>query len=272
MVRSILSELLIAFQTFSQNKRGDENGSESTKNLLTANDISELRNDMKIQRILEKTLEINFVELKSLNEFETLMFFFNLLNLMMCHCYLCLKLDKSDGVYSKYSFFRDVSYASLGYNVGELGFMSIIDIKQKILGENLSPGFSPRSNDKWSRLQLQLYPDPRLMFAIINFRSSSPPLFLVNFDNYDTQIEGAITNYVEAFVSVEDNQLVISDLLERYLNNVISNQDTNNIILSGKDIPNKIQLLLKFLVDHSRNELHDHLSNLLPTGNVLSYK
>lgn len=262
VVERILSELLIAFQTYSQNKQRDGNISE--KNLLTESDIIELRHDMKIQKILEKTLEINFVKLQSLSESETILFFLNLLNLIMCHCYLSIKLEESDGVYSKYAFYREVGFAFLGYKIGDLGFMSVADIKQKLFGKNYSSKFSPRCQKSWDWLQIQ--PNPILLFASINFKSSSPPLILYKITNFQNQISDNVRNYIRNLVSVEGNEVTISNLLDQYVNAFLLPQTSDDTNGSEKDINEKTKLLMKFLLDNCSGDFGDAISNIPLSG------
>lgn len=257
VVTNILSELLIAFQTYSENKQCDEMEEECGKDLLTLNDISELRSDMKIQRILEKTLDLNFVEVKTLNEFESLTFFTCLLNLMMCHCYLCSKLDTTDSIYSNHLFFRDIGFYFLGYNVGELGFVSILDVRQLVLGDVFVYGLTSKFLENPNCLRFS--PDPRLLFATINnFTISSPPLFLLNFENYETELEEAIAKYVQASVTVEEEKVFVNDLVVNYLDKILVPQ-----CIDSKDSDqNRNNVLLKFLLDYSSDELNDELARL----------
>ncbi|KAK6621475.1 hypothetical protein RUM44_001282 [Polyplax serrata] len=263
VVTNILSELLIAFQTYSENKQCDEMEEECGKDLLTLNDISELRSDMKIQRILEKTLDLNFVEVKTLNEFESLTFFTCLLNLMMCHCYLCSKLDTTDSIYSNHLFFRDIGFYFLGYNVGELGFVSILDVRQLVLGDVFVYGLTSKFLENPNCLRFS--PDPRLLFATINnFTISSPPLFLLNFENYETELEEAIAKYVQASVTVEEEKVFVNDLVVNYLDKILVPQ-----CIDSKDSDqNRNNVLLKFLLDYSSDELNDELARLTRNSDI----
>lgn len=270
VVESILKELLIAFQNYSRNKQVEGTATEPVKNILNESDIIELRNDFKIQKILEKTLELNFVQLKNFKPNEILPFFVNLFNLMICHCYLSSKLEKTDGVYFKHDLYREVGFIFMGYNVGELGFVSIYDVKNKLLGEESHPLFTVRNSEAWSSISIPT--DPRVSFAMVNFKSSSPNLRLYAPEELDPKLDEVIASYLQNNVTLIDSSLSVSDFLNSYLNNVLVKQQPESHSASDNGHPTeKIKILYEFLIEHTSGELGEQLRGTLPFGKLFRW-
>lgn len=266
VVETTFSELIIAFQNYSRNKIVDTNSSE-VRNILTEADIIELRNDFKIQRILEKTQLLNFVSFETLKGTELLALFINLLNLMICHCYLSTKLDSTDGVYSNNFPNRDIGYMFLGYNLGDLGFVSIYDLKVRIVGEAVRPIFSVRENDAWNELNIE--PDPRTAYIVTDFRSTSPRLQFCKSDQIENQLNESMRGYVQTFVSFSDGHIVMSELLGCYLDNVLVSQG-QSLENQSQDDDRRLKLLVDFLNDYASDEFKKQL-NELSSGKQISF-
>ncbi|XP_046489953.1 uncharacterized protein Sptz isoform X1 [Neodiprion pinetum] len=167
-----------------------------SNSVLRYNNLQSLSKNSDILSILRRTsclANLNLCELTSGDE--TLTFFLNLWNLLFLHSMLttwsanapCNKLQ------------HVVSMMNIGYQIGELGLVTLATLRFKLLG-NLSWDleFLKQIEDvnevAWQ--DLDLIQDPRLIFAMANEFSRTPMVFVYDSRNLDQALNAAIQNYI----------------------------------------------------------------------------
>ncbi|PSN43874.1 hypothetical protein C0J52_07758 [Blattella germanica] len=228
-VRSLLADVLQVIQEQSDNFVG------FNKSTLHYHHLCAIAKNTNVKLILMETQELSVVDVNLLSPGdETFVFYVNLANLMWIHGVIALEvmssmektspyvnsdepincefsLCQNFGLYSSYSLERQISRKCIGYNVGQLGFISLHDVHQLLLGE-LS--FRPASGLKSctalgitisqkTQLMNSVSTDPRVLFALINEHKQSPKLQL----------------------NLDSRELVIPELLQLYQDYVLLNQE-----------------------------------------------
>lgn len=138
--------------------------------------LDELSKDSEIQRILEKSAILEFLDLSELSVGEhTLAFFLNLWNLLFLHAQLTLWVTEPP-----LSALRHyISLSSIYYHVGDLGRISLATLRSKLLGcMSWELEFFSRTEDLnevvWQ--DLDLVHDPRVIFAMANEFHETPAI------------------------------------------------------------------------------------------------
>ncbi|XP_046750483.1 uncharacterized protein LOC124413769 [Diprion similis] len=174
-----------------------------SKSVLKYNNLQSLSKNSDILSILRRTsclANLNLCELTTSNE--TLTFFLNLWNLLFLHSMLttwsanapCNKLQ------------HVVSMMNIGYQIGELGLVTLATLRFKMLG-NLSWDleFLKQIEDvnevAWQ--DLDLTQDPRVIFAMANEFSRTPMVSVYDPQNLDKALNAALQNYVAHHHSIK---------------------------------------------------------------------
>nr|CAD7198163.1 unnamed protein product [Timema douglasi] len=300
-VRTLLSDLLTLIN----------DNLESSSGVLTVERATRLANDSNVQALLASTSEIVAVDLTLLSPgVETLAFLANLTNLMWIHALLTLEIspreveggssDTNFGLVSKSAMCRLMSMQCVGYTVGALGFVSLFELLNTLLGPDLAlslpsllrsvaqHGRSTHHEDLWDRFTVSS--DPRFLFALTNGHKYSPKVQVLHANNMDEQLDRCMVEYVNHFIAVEvmesGTRLLIPPLIQSYHEFVLVNQEPESHtmmpdLLDREDSSSisrreKFSLLLEFLRDNSsgerRSRLYDSVHSLTSSNMVVSLK
>nr|CAD7260449.1 unnamed protein product [Timema shepardi] len=300
-VRTLLSDLLTLIK----------DNLESSSGVLTVECATRLANDSSVQALLASTSEIVAVDLTLLSPgVETLAFLANLTNLMWIHALLTLETsprevegsssDNNFGLISKSAMCRLMSMQCVGYTVGALGFVSLFELLNTLLGPDLAislpsllrsvaqHGRSTHHEDLWDRFTVSS--DPRFLFALTNGHKYSPKVQVLHANNMDEQLDRCMVEYVNHFIAVEvmesGTRLLIPPLIQSYHEFVLVNQEPESHtmmpdLLDREDSSSisrreKFSLLLEFLRDNSsgeqRSRLYDSVHSLTSSNMVVSLK
>lgn len=205
-VRTLLADVLHIIQEQSGNFTNKNN------NFLNRQHIIALAKNAFVKAVLADTCELSVIDLDLLVPGdETLVFYTNLANLMWIHSLLILEtgpqsmdlsvpfermkdystLSASDsdqwwntkfGLFSSCLLERQVVQMSVGYNVGKLGFISLQEVYEQLLGGlTFLSAISLRTCaviGKFSRDSTSLLTstsvDPRVLFVLLNGQKQSP--------------------------------------------------------------------------------------------------
>lgn len=182
-------------------------------NILNQQHIYTLAKDPVLKTVLADTCELNVIDVELLLPGdETLVFYINLANLMWLHslfilemsppqstnfsdpfrrlkCYSTVRNSCCDqhsatkfGLLSSCALEREVVQMSVGYNIGKLGFLSLQDIYEQLLGDLTSPSVSslqmcsvPKGVPRDDIFLLDSTSvDPRVLFVLLNGQKQSP--------------------------------------------------------------------------------------------------
>ena len=197
-VRSLLTEVLNTIE------KETEDLTDFKGTILDYSRISALAENSTLRSILAETCELAAVDIKLLAPgVETHVFYTNLANLMWIHSLLTLELvlpvednpvipkQTGDpevkrnfrcGLLSSYSLERQIFRKSIGYNVGNLGFISLSEVYQQLLQGLYFPSASVLKNytilGSLSCLKASVIDstsaDPRVLFSLMNDQRESP--------------------------------------------------------------------------------------------------
>lgn len=139
-------------------------------------DLGDLIKDPEIQQILNRSMELENLDLSELSVGEhTLAFFLNLWNLSFLHTQLQVWItDPPINSLRKY-----ISLSSVNYHVGDLGRISLTTLRCKLLGSmSWDTDFFSSTEDlnevAWQ--DLDLTHDPRALFAMANEFYETPAI------------------------------------------------------------------------------------------------
>ncbi|XP_069671907.1 uncharacterized protein Sptz isoform X2 [Periplaneta americana] len=257
-VRSLLGDVLHIIQEQSEHFM-DRN------NVLNRQQISALAENSVMKSVLIETCELSEINLELLVAGdETLVFYTNLANLMWIHSVLILETsyeamgwsvllervkdssfvdvtdsemcwDKAFGIFSSSPLERQIARMSFGYNVGKLGFISLQEVHQKLLGEMTFPfeislrSYSvmrtmPQENTSLSSTSII---DPRVLFVLQNGQKQSPRPQVLYVESVDTQLDKSMMEFLNCNVKLEEKrqELIIPELLHLYQDYVQLNQE-----------------------------------------------
>ncbi|CAG2055923.1 unnamed protein product [Timema podura] len=294
-IRTLLSDLLTLIK----------DDLESSSGVLTVERATRLANDSKVQALLASTNEIVSVDLTLLSPgVESLAFLANLTNLMWIHALLTLKISPREveggstdtyfGLLSKSAMCRLMSMQCVGYTVGALGFVSLFELLNTLLGPDLAlslPLLLRRPTHHGAlRDRFTVSSDPRFLFVLTNGQKYSPKVQVLHANNMDEQLDRCMVEYVNHFVAVEvmesGTRILVPPLIQSYHEFVLVNQEPESHammpdLLDREDSSSvsrreKFSLLLEFLRDNSsgeqRSRLYDSVHSLTTSNMVVSLK
>nr|XP_006816291.1 PREDICTED: zinc finger FYVE domain-containing protein 26-like [Saccoglossus kowalevskii] len=258
--------------------------------------------------IVFKTQQFTEVDLtKLITKDDKICFYTNLLNLMFIHAMLnyvnvhrCSISDTTKG-HSKHASIGnnselelehcqwlsspyDVTATSLekviqmsktAYSVGQLGIISVLDLRYIILRHRWQPpsaldyvlqcrvqGISDA--DPWCKYAPS--PDPRLLFVINTGTLSSPHVQVLNPENLNEQLSNAMLTYLNSNISVDISkyEVTIPQLLDMYSRDFVTideNEDSANY-----------EGLLTFILPYTSEELSDKLRNLIHSSTARQFE
>ncbi|XP_062609221.1 zinc finger FYVE domain-containing protein 26-like [Saccostrea cucullata] len=238
VIRSILTRLLHLMKdvTTNTNPKGVFDIS-CAKRLIKLPEYRDIISGTKCFRELDLNL------LKSREE--KLCFYGNLQNLMFLH--MCLDdIDKStsntedldEKIYCELCGMEKIVQMSLfSYNIGQLGRVSLFDLKFILNRSGLPPPLEFEGILKNRTLELNksdpwfsfaLYPEPRLLFVTTTCSESSPPLQVLNPELVKSQLQSAMREYLTNCVQInkDDNTITLPELLMWYRHDFSSEQET----------------------------------------------
>lgn len=194
-------------------------------------------NSMK--KILEKTQSLINLDLSNLSfGNHTLAFFLNVWNLMMLHAIIKIWLDNPP----LNNLQHTISLTTLGYEIGDLGLVTLFTLRKKLLGQTLCTSeilnfenIEELNEPAWQDLDLPQ--DSRVIFAMINEYYATPIIKIYHPETLNDELYKASNDYLHHYVNHEDqNVLCMPQLVEKYCN-CIGNMEDTKIIL-GKFLNN----------------------------------
>ncbi|XP_076306250.1 zinc finger FYVE-type containing 26 spastizin isoform X2 [Tachypleus tridentatus] len=208
--------------------------------ILNVHDVKALRQETTLCNWIDKCCELKFVDLDRLETREQkLCFFTNVTNIAwMLAVFSEVASLSCHAMSTKYSLLSccDVNHkvqfqiASenrleslmkqklVGIEIGQLGFISLFDLRYKILRKGLptpillaSPPlcflFELQDLEKWKKYITDA--DPRLLFVLNEGTISSPKLQALSPENLNDRLERAMADYLSHYVQVDlENQMV----------------------------------------------------------------
>ncbi|XP_024936036.1 zinc finger FYVE domain-containing protein 26 homolog isoform X2 [Cephus cinctus] len=191
-VSEILSDLLQILR--------DLNPGQST---VKHNAMESISKNPNLQSVLSKTCQLATLDLSELSVGnETLTFFLNTWNLLLLHSILTVWAD--DQPYNDLR--HDVSFMTVGYEIGDLGLVTLSALRYKLLG-NLSwnSEFFPQTEElnelAWQ--DLDLTQDPRVIFAMANEFYGTPLARVFNADSLDEDLNSVARSYFNHYAQFE---------------------------------------------------------------------
>ncbi|XP_075222931.1 zinc finger FYVE-type containing 26 spastizin [Lycorma delicatula] len=219
IVSRLLKNLISALQT-----EGTDFGQAEAANLV---------NKSAVQQVLEQTSLLAEVDLSLISSSdESLVFLLNLMNLMWTHALLTLESKgKGVGLLSKSSILREVSYTSVGYDLGDAGFISLHQVYNALIrpllssGNNCTSWSSSSASSSFFSLSFDPTWDPRILFVLTSHHILSPKLQVLDVIGLDNQFEWCMSDYVRKSVVITDTTVIIPSLLQLYLDHTTLTQD-----------------------------------------------
>ncbi|XP_036363256.1 zinc finger FYVE domain-containing protein 26-like [Octopus sinensis] len=280
-VRTILTNLVHAMKDLSPKHSG--------KNGFNADCLQEAVKSTRISKTLDKTVNFRDIDLSQLNQIELTCFLTNLVNVLIIHSYMYIAIQAEQqqcwdtlkemlhagshsGLWSdNNSIDRIIWLSRYGYQVGQLGIVSIFDLRYILLRNGLPrPGLlggllEDRIDaldicDPWSMFTPR--PDYRITFVISNGYTSSPPLQVLTPELLSHQLEIAERSYLSNTVSVNvssagHSTVLVPDLLCEYQHDFPSSEEAKVYYNSPWE-----ELLL-YIRDHADTELATKLTDFL---------
>lgn len=294
LVRSLLTEMLQLLQ-------GNSNINLKS-GVLTRHLASEILTDQRVRNILSRTSELVCVDLNLLStEDESMAFFLNVANLLWIHALLALETEceqPSDvltdnvtkycgmfGLLSNNPLERTIAMKSVGYKIGQMGFISLFTLQKLLLGEIACyPHMRSLKNflcqdDTETVETLKVPCDQRMLFSLANGQNITPKVQVFQPETVDAQLDSGISEFLNFSVTLDSSGwLIIPEHLYFYLEASVLNQEpeSNATIPSfncnvsanyfsesdrefGCNSKEKLQLLLEFLTDNVTGDFQTEL-------------
>ncbi|XP_035723790.1 protein DDB_G0276689-like [Vespa mandarinia] len=217
-ISEILMELLQALYTLN-----------SMKSNLSYTCLNDLSKHVNIQTILKKTSHLAMLDLSELSVGdETLTFFLNTWNVMFIHAMLVIWANNSPFNTLKHT----VSLMSIGYVIGDLGFVTLYTLRSKLLSGlslneiTLSP-IIELNEPAWQ--DLDLVHDPRVIFAMANEYNETPQIRVFESTTLSKNLNVAAKEYLDYYLQKnyhnddfkklhEKTKIILPNLVEQYQN------------------------------------------------------
>ncbi|XP_063981804.1 uncharacterized protein LOC135164934 isoform X2 [Diachasmimorpha longicaudata] len=205
-VREILSEILDLIKDLY-----------SDASVLMHSQLVALSKSQKVQDVLRKTELLSSVDLSHLSfGNHTLSFFLNLWNLLFLHTTINIWSQDPPHNHLRHT----VSLRTIGYEVGDLGFVSIFSLRSKLLGTlpaDYGPCFESHVEElnepAWQDLDLQQ--DPRSIFGMINEYEVSPILNVYHPDSINEDLNSAVEGYVGFYTDAAGEQAKLPEVFQK---------------------------------------------------------
>ncbi|XP_049845454.1 zinc finger FYVE domain-containing protein 26 isoform X2 [Schistocerca gregaria] len=278
--------------------------------VLTRPVASEMVVDQRVRNVLSRTSGLSCVDLNLLSSVdEAMAFFLNVANLLWIHALLTLETDseftqpgtiitadmpkhsRKFGLLSKNPLERTIAMKSVGYKIGQLGFISLFTLQKWLLGEaacyphmrSLKNFLSQDDTEAVEALKIPC--DQRVLFSLANGQNFTPKIQVFLPETVDSQLDSGISEFLSFSATLHSNGcLIIPELLYFYLEASILNQEpeSNAAIPSfncnvsanyfsesdlefGCNSKEKLQLLLEFLSDNVSGDFQIQLRSFAET-------
>lgn len=176
----------------------------SKKSNISHTCLNDLSQNKNIQTILKKTSYLRMLDLSELSVGdETLTFFLNTWNVMFIHTLLHIWADNPPFNNLRHT----VSLMSIGYVIGDLGFVTLDTLRCKLLGGltlNMIQFSSEVELNEPAWQDLDLVQDPRVIFAMINEFSETPQIRVYKSDTLSQDLNGAVNDYLNYYLKKND--------------------------------------------------------------------
>ncbi|CAD6209197.1 GSCOCG00003776001-RA-CDS [Cotesia congregata] len=220
---------------------------------ILGTDLKSLSKTESIQKILKKTQSFANLDLSYLSFGDhTLAFFLNIWNLIMLH--IIIEIWSKDPPTSDLR--HAVSLSTIGYEIGDLGFVSLFTLRSKLLGqplcsdESLHFEYPEELNEPaWQDLDLQL--DPRVIFAMINEYKRSPIIKIYHPEDLNEEINTTVHDYLNNYINQDKESVVcLPKLIKKYVDLLISTNGSKEIIEKYLSIDKNVEYeSFKYLYD-----------------------
>ncbi|KAL2720586.1 hypothetical protein V1478_010162 [Vespula squamosa] len=217
-ISEILIELLQALYTLN-----------SMKSNLSYTCLNDLSKHVNIQTILKKTSRLAMLDLSELSVGdETLTFFLNTWNVMFIHAMLVIWANN----YPFNTLKHTVSLMSIGYVIGDLGFVTLYTLRSKLLsGLSLNEislsSIIELNEPAWQ--DLDLVHDPRVIFAMANEYNETPQIRVFESTTLSKNLNEAAKEYLDYYLQKnyhindvkklqEETKIILPHLVEQYQN------------------------------------------------------
>lgn len=173
----------------------------------------------KIGKILRKTQRLTNLDLSHLSfGNHTLAFFLNVFNLLILHAIF--------EIWSNEPPLNDlqhtISVTTLGYELGDLGLVTLFTLRTKLLGESLCDleffGFDhPEELNEPAWQDLDLPQDPRVILAMINEYKDSPIIKIYHPESLDDDLNVAVNDYLCHYIKNQSEHIIgLPQFIKKY--------------------------------------------------------
>ncbi|XP_057337905.1 uncharacterized protein LOC130675979 [Microplitis mediator] len=195
--------------------------------------LKSLSDNESIIKILKKTQSLANLDLSYLSFGDhTLAFFLNIWNLMMLHA--ILEIWSKDPPVSDLR--HAISLSTIGYEIGDLGFVSLFTLRSKLLGQSLSDdeslGFEyPEELNEPAWQDLDLQQDPRVIFSMINEYKRSPIIKIYHPESLNEDINTSVHGYLNNYINCDSESVIcLPKLVKIYEDLTINTEGSKTII------------------------------------------
>ncbi|XP_043461874.1 zinc finger FYVE domain-containing protein 26 homolog [Leptopilina heterotoma] len=213
--------------------------------ILTAKDLLSCSKNAEIQLILQKTQILAALDLSELLDgHHTLAFFLNLWNLLFLHCILYFwSKDTSNNDLRHF-----ISLMIIGYEIGDLGFVTLATLRVKLLGDlnwNYQFFHEMESLNELAWQDLDLMMDSRSIFAMAHEFSDSPIIKVYSPRTLNDDLNKSLLDYLEHYKSESKNSHQFPEIIQRFTNNrernYHQNEEFNETLKSILNIFNQME-------------------------------
>ncbi|ESP02327.1 hypothetical protein LOTGIDRAFT_238051 [Lottia gigantea] len=237
--------------------------------------------DSSFDDLFNTTKQLQSVDLSKLGKKDDLTcFYINLQNLMTIHMHLlfihhrlqkqkCLEeeesqsnLLKDEDIFTMSSLDNLIQRQQFYYQIGQLGVVSLFDVKTKICNEKFLPtleisnipvaSYNLSSYDPWSLCSPPT--DERLIFLYIDGCVSSPYLQVVYGNSISNQLQITMKEYINhtVYIDLDKKQVTVGQYLMWYKNS--SSKRTKSTYSMFKEVTD---FILNYLDGHKRDDLQE---------------
>lgn len=179
---------------------------------------SSIGNHPRIRDTLNKTIALKTLDLSELSVGdETLVFFLNTWNVMFLHSML--------SVWTTFNNLKhEVSLTTIGYTIGDLGFVTLNALRSKLLPRDMSNlkyfinEMEELNEPAWQ--DLDLIQDPRAIFAMANEFIGSPLIRVYHEKTLKQELRRCMIDYLNfhsnQVLKDESSKLYLPDIVRRY--------------------------------------------------------
>lgn len=246
-VVEILSELLQFLRNHFPNK-----------SKIYQSDITDLSKNLNFNNILSKTKRLESLDLGVLSfDNHTLAFFLNVWNLLILHT--IIKIWCQDSLIN--SLRHAISVKTIGYEIGELGFVTISSLRMKLLSKEMSnhelwfDNHGDELNEPaWQDLDLQH--DPRVIFSMLNEYQNSPIVNIYYPDSLNSSLNYSVQKYLHFYDKDKEKDEITLPIFFQGTDKLIKNFYADKIILQFKQVNYSCSINLSYVEKENDNILH----------------